>query len=330
MELNKVYNIDALAGLKKLADASIDCIVTSPPYWQLRDYGHDDQIGLEPDFHDYIDKLVEIFMECHRVLKKTGTMFINISDTYNGDKKAFTDQKRKYLDGNAAIHKPMMKTLSRKTLLNIPSRLAIALTESGWTLRNEIIWEKTNAMPESVKDRFTVDYEKIYFFVKSRFYYFEQVKEKMRTVDLNSPRGSVAQIKQLNKGLRLARQYDRSVSSMKENIHPVEELKVQSDYMRNKRCVWSIPTEASSYEHFAMFPYELASTLISAGCPEHGVVLDPFIGSGTTAIVAKHLNRNFIGFEINPKFIEIAKDRINGITPSGQTSILDTDFESLN
>ena len=199
----------------------------------------------------------------------------------------------------------------------IPSRLAIAMIDEGWVLRNEIIWHKPNVMPQSVKDRFTIDFEKVFFFTKSRFYYFNQPKEPMKTMDVNSPRGSKGALYQLNKGLRILNNYNKTVSSKKQDKvgrHDYTGLNdryiTPENLMRNKRTVWTISTEASSIEHFAMFPKELVETMIEAGCPKGGTVLDPFMGSGTTAVVAKMLNRDYIGFEINPEYAKVASERV--------------------
>lgn len=335
-----ILNTDALNGLKSLPDESVDCIITSPPYWQLRDYGVEGQLGLEPTFQEYIAKLVEIFDEAKRVLKKDGTCWVNLGDTYSGSGRGaggdgpqkeswvFTEKEEKTclncgktftgrkfqnycssacsgVDNTKRTNKGL---LPNKSLCNIPSRFAIAMQDRGWTLRNEIIWQKPNAMPSSATDRFTIDYEKIFFFVKSTKYYFNQPKEPMVTTDTTSPRGSKGVIDQVNSGRRKQDNVGRNdYTGFNDRYIPPENL------MRNKRTVWSINTEASSIEHFAMFPNELVETMIEAGCKPNGTVLDMFLGSGTTAIVAKSLNRDYIGIEINAKYAKIAEERLKTV-----------------
>lgn len=322
MEINIIQNTDALSGLKNLSDNCIDSIVTSPPYYQLRDYGSDKQIGLEETMQEYIDNLATIFLECKRVLKDSGTLFIVIGDTYNGDKRQITDRKhsKDLINQSTNIEKKMQK-LPRKSLLNIPARLSIALQDMGWTLRNEIIWHKPNAMPSSVKDRFTIDFEKVFFFTKSRHYYFKQAKEEMLTKSqymagkgvsivnsynrLMNPRGSKGTLGKLNSGLRkqdIVGRADYKGFNARYNA--------PEDFMRNKRTVWSIATEANKENHFATYPEKLVEILIECGCPHGGVVLDPFMGSGTTAVVAKNSECKYLGFEINSDYIEIANQKI--------------------
>ena len=287
-----IINNNAVDGLKTLQDESVDCIITSPPYYQLRRYGDSQQeLGHESTPQEFINNLVKVFDECYRVLKKDGTMFVNISDTYNG-----TGVKNKLYGKEIYIDYSQRKnsnTIKKKSLMGIPSRLEIALIDSGWILRNEIIWHKPNCMPSSVKDRFTVDYEKVFFFTKNGKYYFNQLKEKMKTLDVTSPRGSKGALYQLNKGVRLANQYNKTISSNKQDTlgkktYTVfnERYKSPEGLMRNKRTVWSIPTEPSNIEHFAMYPKELVEMLLECGARPNGVVMDPFAGAGTTLKVA--------------------------------------------
>jgi DNA modification methylase len=288
LDINKVHNINCLDGLKLLEDESIDMVITSPPYWGLRDYGVDGQLGLEPKFQEYINNLCNIFDEVHRVLKTTGTCWVNIGDTYggSGDKKGFKDPKNP--TGRNGQSKSVNKNAPQKCLLQIPSRFAIEMIDRGWILRNEIIWHKPNAMPQPVKDRFTVDFEKIFFFSKNKKYYFEQQKEKAKYAgDDRGSRGDKRRGTKCN-----------SVSG-------------KTGEYKNKRCVWSINTRPFKEAHFAVYPPDLIETPIKAGCPEGGVVLDPFMGSGTSGLIAKKLNRNYIGFELNPEYCELANSRIN-------------------
>lgn len=290
METNKIIEGDALKVLKTLPDESVDCVITSPPYWALRDYGTRGQLGLEPTFEEYISKLCDIFDEAKRVLKKEGTCFVNIGDTYSGMKSGNTDLKNKKTN-TKSFTKPK-SSIKDKCLLQIPSRFAIEMTNRGWILRNEIIWHKPNCMPQSAEDRFTVDFEKVFFFVKSKKYYFKQQLEPTLTKDISQRNRDETK---LNK--TPGRSY---ISGLKTN-----------DYdFKNKRTVWSINTKGFEEAHFAVFPEELIIPMAKAGCPAGGAILDPFFGSGTTGAVALQLDCKYIGIEINPEYIKIAKDRI--------------------
>jgi DNA modification methylase len=307
MELNKIYNENCLSGLKKLENNSIDCCISSPPYWGLRDYGVSEQIGNEKDFIDFIDNLIEIYIQVYRVLKPTGTCFINLGDTYGGSgsgttknadtSKYIENSKQVYvLPGGAAKSSKLRGTKLNKSLLMIPERFAIEMINNGWILRNQIIWHKPNQMPSSVTDRFTVDFEKIFFFVKQSNYFFTQQLEKSIWAEhdkRSKVRGGV-----------------KSSGKCETEQYAINKVAYREDGMRNIRTVWSINTKPFSDSHFAVFPETLVKRMINAGCPEGGVVLDPFMGAGTTAITAKKLNRNYIGFELNKDYIEITNKRL--------------------
>jgi DNA modification methylase len=292
---------DCLTELKKLPDESINCCITSPPYWALRDYGVEGQLGLEPTFQEYITKLCDIFDEVKRVLRKDGTCWVNIGDSYNshstgqggvGGKEGNRKNKQ---DNKANVNKDF-GILPDKCLAQIPSRFSIEMTNRGWILRNEIIWYKPNCMPSSVKDRFTVDFEKIFFFVKNKKYVFETQYEEYHCSDkaLKAPIGG-----------------QKHSKDKKSNFNPTYSGNIMTiGKGRNKRCVWRITTKPYKEAHFAVFPEDLVETPIKAGCPESGTVLDPFCGSGTTGVVAKKLNREFIGIELNPEYIKLAEKRI--------------------
>jgi len=303
LEINKTYNYNCLEGLKLLSDSSIDCCVTSPPYWNLRDYGVEGQLGNESHFNIYIQNLCDIFIEVKRVLKPRGTCFVNIGDTYGtqsgGMRGGYIEPKYGHTNSRT-IEQPNLNM--HKCLLMIPARFAIEMIDKcGWILRNQIIWHKPNQMPNSAIDRFTVDFEELFFFTKQPQYYFEQQFDPY-TEEIDRWGGEMKRNPQNekmdDKGMAGANSLAR-----KRDMRPNKEG-------RNKRTVWSINTEPCSEEHFAVFPQHLPETPIKAGCPANGIVLDPFMGSGTTGVVARKLGRNFIGFELNPKYIKLSEKRL--------------------
>lgn len=302
---------DCLEVLKTLPDESVDMVMTSPPYWALRDYGVEGQLGLEPTFQEYINKLCDIFDEVKRVLKKEGTCWVNMGDTYGGsgagtwqNKPEGVKQKEVYTlpYGKSSCSKIRGTSLD-KCLLQIPSRFSIEMCNRGWILRNEIIWHKPNCMPSSVKDRFTVDFEKIFFFTKSKKYYFETQYEESIWYDKDK-RAITGGITKSGKSVsEQGNQYaiNKSGSFNKEKGK------------RNKRSVWRITTKPYKEAHFATYPEALCETPIKAGCPVGGIVLDPFFGAGTTGLVAKKQGKNFIGIELSEEYIKIAEARIKSI-----------------
>lgn len=292
--LDELLNIDS---------KSVDCIITSPPYYQLRKYGESDsEIGQEQSVNEYILNLNKVFTQCKRILKSDGTLFINISDTYVGTGGGKKSSKEVYNDYSFRTNPTKIQ---RKSLIGIPERLMISLIDDGWILRNKIIWHKPNAMPSSVKDRFTVDYEVILFFTKSQQYYFNQLKEPMKTSDTSNPRGSKGVLKVLNSGIRKQDMIGKDTYSTFNDRY-----KKSDELMRNMRSVWSISTTPSKIEHFAMMPKELVRLLLTSGCKPGGTVLDPFAGAGTTLVVAKQNNFNFIGIELYKSNVEIIKNRL--------------------
>lgn len=314
MELNKIYKGEALEILKTFPSESVDMVITSPPYWGLRDYGIEKQLGQEKTYQEYIEKLCDVFDEVNRILKSDGSCWVNIGDAYGGSGNGTTknvdvskyvkNSKQSYVLGNGkSISSSLRGGNLNKCLLQIPSRFAIEMVDRGWILRNEIIWHKPNAMPSSVKDRFTVDYEKIFFFTKNKKYYFEQQKEPMVTNNTPSKK-----TKDTKKTENLKRKQDlvgrNDYTGFNDRYIP------SKDFKRNKRCVWSISTKPFKEAHFATFPEELITTPIKAGCPKGGIVLDIFMGSGTTGVVANKLDRNYIGIELNEEYINIAQQRI--------------------
>ena len=365
---------DAATVLKDFNDESIDCVVTSPPYWALRDYKTEGQLGLETTFQEYINKLLAVFDQIKRVLKKEGTCWVVLGDTYmphNGTRGNIThaaaDSLRKDYDNIqlAPMHKKRLD-VTAKSLCMIPERFAIGMIDRGWILRNDIIWHKPNCMPSSATDRFTVDYEHIFFFVKSQRYYFKTQYEPF------SPKESGWRKNDIGFGGSKAEGYGNATYSGNKFTQEGKEGRI-------KRAVWQITTQPYPDAHFAVFPEELIRTPIIAGCPEQiclkcnkavtteydidrvftrpgneskyyeseikeqivggatksfrgrpeitrtnpqikkcdcnagfkaGTVLDPFSGSGTTLLAAHKLLRNWIGIEINPDYVALAKKRL--------------------
>lgn len=321
---------DALERLKTLPSDSVDCCVTSPPYYALRDYGVDGQIGLEETPETYIDRLVEVFREVRRVLKNNGTLWVNIADSYAGSGKgaaSYPENAKKYKQSTSHGMLGAEKTTKAKTpgikpkdLIGIPWMLAFALRADGWYLRQDIIWQKPNAMPESVKDRCTKCHEYIFLLSKSRSYYFdgEAISEpcsessvKRYQQNIEEQAGSLGPCK--NNGAMKAALPRYGGKKYTENPDQFYRTKSGTMYdpqlRRNKRDVWTISTAAFKGAHFATFPRKLIEPCILAGCPIGGTVLDPFIGSGTTAEVAQDLGRNCIGIDLNESSLVFCRDR---------------------
>jgi len=310
LELNKIYNIDCLKGLKQLPDNSINCCVTSPPYWGLRDYGVEGQLGLESTPEEYVAKMVEIFREVKRVLRDDGTLWLNLGDSYvmkfGGGKGRKSGTTKAAVDEVEKPPREIPPSLKPKDLVGIPWMVAFALRADGWYLRQDIIWHKPNAMPESVTDRPTKAHEYIFLLAKSAQYYYdnEAIKE---------PAAYDGRKDTLLKG---SQKYEKGVvsgqvaHSMAAKGHERWKKNERGEYVRNKRSVWTIPTKPFKGAHFATFPPDLIKPCILAGCPAGGVVLDPFMGSGTTGMVAAMHQRNFIGFELNPEYCKTAEKRI--------------------
>lgn len=358
--INKILNFNCIDGLKQLPDKSVNCCVTSPPYYGLRDYGTanwvggdvkckhvrqnkksnrtitghsnfdkmngvgdaiqknicsycgalrvDDQLGLEETPYLYVKKLVKVFREVRRVLKDDGTLWLNLGDSYAGSGKGSNKDGSVHISslkgkqgtskGTTEGIKPPQKAkkigLKPKDLIGIPWMVAFALQADGWYLRQDIIWHKPNPMPESVTDRCTKSHEYIFLLSKKQRYYYdhEAIKEDAHTTDESNRNRDETKLNNTPGRTRM--------SGLKTNHYET----------KNKRSVWTVSTKPYSGAHFATFPQDLISPCIKAGCVEDGIVLDPFMGSGTTAIVARKLYRNFIGFELNPEYIKIAEERI--------------------
>lgn len=291
MELNKVYLGNAIETVKTFPDESIDCVVTSPPYYGLRDYGVDGQIGWEETPEKYIERLVDLFREIRRTLKKDGTIWVNIGDSYSNFRSAHIETGCK-----------------QKDLIGIPWMLAFALRADGWYLRQDIIWHKPNPMPESVTDRCTKSHEYIFLLSKSEHYYFdyESISEPCADQErTNYQSGNRSFGKNPDRN-------DNDFGKRSKNWKPrIKTGPGGCQYaVRNKRDVWSVNIKPNKEAHFATYPEELIVPCILAGCPEKGVVLDPFMGSGTTGMVARKLNRNYVGCELNPEYHKMATTRI--------------------
>lgn len=297
MKTNQIIQGDALEVLKTFLEKSINCVMTSPPYFNQRDYGIKEQLGLEKTPEDYVNKLCGIFDEVKRVLRDDGTCWVNISDCYGGfqgKNAGYPDRKQEKADV------PQIKRDSKtaKSLLCVPELFLLEMVKRGWLIRNKIIWHKNNVMPSSARDRFTIDYEMLYFFVKKKKYYFEQQFESLAKSSLKDPR--------LDKGR------EEHIGKSASGIYSTNATVIKS-IGRNKRTVWNINTKPSKVKHFAIYPEKLIEVPLKAGCPVDGIILDPFFGAGTTGLVALKQNKKFIGIELNPEYIEIAKKRLKSL-----------------
>lgn len=358
----KILRGNAEQVLKTLADKSIDCCVTSPPYYALRDYGTakwiggdencdhvanpnatkkqgnaefnknrpsreetkckgyykdvcpkcgavrvDEQIGLEETPEEYIDRLVSVFHEVKRVLKDDGTLWVNIGDSYNGNKKGNTEsvKSKSLFENQGNFEKKKWDGCKEKDLIGIPWELAFALRNDGWYLRQDIIWAKPNCMPESVKDRCTKSHEYIFLLSKSERYYFDlqAIKE---------PAGAKGNARTFRGGGAYTggRSFNNSAEGDRESHGNAK----NEAGTRNKRDVWFVPTGGGYSDddgaHFATYPKKLIEPCILSGCPVGGTVLDPFNGSGTTGVVAIENGRNYIGIELNEKYAVMAEKRL--------------------
>ena len=293
----RIICADALDGLAQLETGSVDMCVTSPPYYGLRDYGIDGQIGLEHTPELYIDRLVEVFREVRRVLRDDGTLWVNIGDSYAGSGKGGQSAEKRSENWQPA-YASRGKTygLKPKDLVGIPWLLAFALRADGWYLRSEIIWHKPNAMPESVKDRPTRAHETVFLLSKSSsyFYNYGAIMEPAVNGDPQCPRGSGGAFRP-NGGRRMQAEDILDGAALEE---------------RNKRDVWTVATKPYTGAHFAVFPPDLIRPCILAGSRYGGTVLDPFFGAGTTGLVALEEQRGYIGIELNPEYVGLARRRL--------------------
>lgn len=257
---------DAREVLKELPDESFRAVITSPPYWGVRDYGVEGQIGSEMNLADYVADLVAVFREVRRVLRSDGTLWLNIGNTYTSGNRGWraADEKNK---GRAMSYRPPTPPgLKPKDLIGVAWMVAMALQLDGWYLRNDIIWHKPNCQPESVRDRFTVAHEYLFMFSKSERYFFNQEATAEQTKDMSG--------------------------------------------RKNRRTIWSINTEPYPGSHFAVFPRKLVEPCILAATEPGDLILDPFLGSGTVAAVARALQRLCLGIEMKPEYVELAMQRL--------------------
>lgn len=259
---------DSADVLKAIPNGVVQTCITSPPYWSLRDYGIRGQIGLEPSLQDYLESLVAVFKQVHRVLKDDGTLWLNIGDTYTSGGRTWRAPDKKNPIRAMAFRPPTPDGLKPKDLIGAPWRLALALQDAGWYLRSDVIWYKPNCQPESVKDRPTRSHEYLFLLSKSERYFYN----------------------------------DKAV---------------RGPNQRNLRTVWEIKTEGFSGAHFATFPRELVRWCLALTSRSHDLVLDPFLGSGTAAEVAMKMGRRFVGVELNPEYVRMTEQRLNGHANGG-------------
>ncbi len=322
----QVWQGDCREVLPKLPAESWQTCVTSPPYWGLRNYGHDDQIGLESTPDAYVETMVGVFRAVRRLLRDDGTLWLNLGDSYAAAAKDRTEKQtaeKSTLVGSLVNQCQSLKQQSKsvgglkpKDLVGIPWRVALALQADGWFLRSDIIWHKPSCMPSSVTDRPTTSHEYIFLLAKSQRYYYDAEAIAEPCVESNAARprmgqGSQTQYKQ--------KRSSWNGSSFTKGKTAVSQVNAQSETSRannykecetrNKRTVWTVPTKPYAKAHFAVYPPDLIKPCILAGAPEGGIVGDPFSGSGTTAEVARECGRRFVGCELNGDYVPLIKDR---------------------
>lgn len=333
---HRVIFADVLDGLRTLDAESVDMCATSPPYWNLRDYKHADQIGLEATPEAYVARLVEVFAEVRRVLKPGGTCWVNLGDSYASNAKGDNRSAEQLAEGPhtltggqrfreahaTGVRRVDIGGLKPKDLCGIPWRVAFALQADGWWLRNDIIWAKKNPMPESVTDRFSTKHEHVFLLSKQARYWFDldAVREPLKYPDRTyaPPDG--------HKTAGLSAQGNRTTGG----LHDGRES-YTNPLGKNPGDVWRIATKPTPYAHFATWPPDLVERMILAGCPKGGIVLDPFAGSGTTTQVARKLGRRSIGIELNPAYEAVMRQRL-GLPTEGTLfgdEDLSVEFEHL-
>lgn len=284
--------------LTTIPDQSIQCCVTSPPYWGLRDYGHDGQIGLEQTPDEYVEQMVAVFRQVHRVLSDDGTLWLNLGDSYAGNtSRASNNGRAGFGNKREGVFTKTGDGLKNKDLVGIPWRVAFALQADGWYLRQDIIWHKPNPLPESVTDRCTKSHEYIFLLSKSAKYYFDHLA-------MREPSANLGKTKIRFGGNKYGDSDDPKHSTKSGNEY------IDTGF-RNKRSVWTVTTRPFKGAHFATFPTQLIEPCILAGSKQGDTILDPFFGAGTTGLVAQRHNRKWIGCELNPDYAAIAQQRLN-------------------
>jgi site-specific DNA-methyltransferase (adenine-specific) len=319
----EVLTGDCRETLKTLPDGSVNCCVTSPPYFGLRDYGHDGQIGLEQTPAEFIEQLVSVFREVKRVLRDDGTLWLNLGDSYASyrDGKATPDTSRGDSNGTlvpkGSAKNRMASTfagtsIKHKDLIGIPWRVAFALQSDGWYLRQDIIWHKPNPMPESVTDRCTKAHEYIFLMSKSPRYFF----------DSDAMQEPAAQPDRIRNDRFGGNKYV-------EGVKHSDGSQFTGSETRNRRSVWTVNTRPYRGAHFATFPPDLIRPCILAGCPKGGTILDPFGGSGTTGQVAMEESRKAVLCELNPEYVQLIDKRLCEVTPNLWSSVSEAESEPL-
>lgn len=333
---------DCLEVMRGMDDQSVQTCITSPPYFGLRDYGVDGQIGLEATPAEFVARLVEVFREVRRLLRDDGTLWLNLGDSYATDSKWGGSTGGKAAAGlhgaNGGGRTKSFPRLPDKNLIGIPWRVAFALQEDGWYLRQDIIWAKPNPMPESVKDRCTKAHEYLFLLSKGADYYYDQgaIREPAApsslarwAQDVDNQVGSDRVPGKTNGAMkavggRSKRDSFARAGAVAEHVLPGQsaaqhrsdrEEETFDTASRNKRSVWTVPTMPFKGAHFATFPERLIEPCVLAGAPASGVVLDPFMGTGTTALVAERMGRRWVGCELNPQTAADAESRIRAVQP---------------
>lgn len=330
--LNTILVGDALRRLKDLPDQSVHCMIGSPPYFGLRNYGVDGQMGLESTPIEFVAALVEVLREVRRVLRDDGTVWLNLGDSFSAHGSGAAGKELRHQGDGLKSRKALLSAggLAKKNLIGIPWRVALALQDDGWYLRSDIIWAKSNPMPESVTDRPTRSHEHIFLLSKSSKYYYDAEAVREPSAECSAARRGRADLRQKEgwaeahhgnpplglSGGRGGANAFRGQGSNRDGENgpanrvgrPMKDIGVGET--RNRRDVWTVATRPFRGAHFAVFPTSLIEPCVLAGCPVGGVVLDPFMGAGTTALVAQLHGRNYIGIELNPAYVEMANKRI--------------------
>ncbi|MDI6524797.1 site-specific DNA-methyltransferase [Pseudomonas otitidis] len=346
-DLHKILIGDCLQQLASLPSDSVNCCITSPPYWGLRDYGVEGQIGLEETPAEFLARLVAVFREVRRVLRPDGTCWVNMGDSYAGSRSPGSGQS---VQSRRRDNEPIPRSdiavpgFKPKDMIGMPWRLAFAMQDDGWYLRQDIIWHKPNPMPESARDRCTKAHEYIFLLSKSRRYYFDQeailepcspnTHARLSQDVLNQlgserahagekPNGPMKAVGRKSTGVGFGHGTDRAARNrarVKNNASMDSALQVMPE-KRNKRSVWNVPTNGFKGAHFATFPPDLIRPCVLAGAPRGGLVLDPFGGAGTTALVAMEEGRRSIICELNPEYAQIARNRLRSAWEDGGSQL---------